>query len=126
MIAGKIARNAKKATPPARMRTLSAVLSANALRVTCHQPVGGICVGAPASPPGRDASPPSAPVGCVRSFAPTAAEPASSEAFADPSAGAACFGPASGRRSPRIALTATSDHTTARPKAERRGGGVAC
>jgi hypothetical protein len=34
------------------MLTLSAVLSLNALRVTCHQPVGGISVGASARPPG--------------------------------------------------------------------------
>jgi hypothetical protein len=44
MSAGGIAGNAKKVTPPARMPTLSEVLSLNALRVTCHQRVGGICV----------------------------------------------------------------------------------
>src|SRR5919112_1835872 len=37
--------------PPARMPTLSAELSLNARRTTCHQPRGGIWVGVSASSP---------------------------------------------------------------------------
>ena len=50
--AGKMARNAKNATPAASIDTLSSLLSLNARRVICHQPRAGIWVGAWAWPPG--------------------------------------------------------------------------
>jgi hypothetical protein len=51
------------------MLTLSAVLSLNALRVTCHQPVGGISVGASACSPGLGESVPDLTVrGAVVAF----------------------------------------------------------
>ena len=46
--------------PPAMIPTLSAELSLNARRVTCHQPRAGICVGSSACSPGRRSPGPAA------------------------------------------------------------------
>ena len=67
MMAGKIARKAKNATPPASIGTWSAVASFIARRVICHHPRAGIWVGSSASSPGRFVEVAAGPFG---SFAP--------------------------------------------------------
>src|SRR3954465_7736637 len=56
IIAGKIARKPKNATPPPMIGMLSALFSAQARRTICFQPCQGIWVGLSAVMPGSSCS----------------------------------------------------------------------
>src|SRR3954447_7028164 len=56
IIAGKMARNPKNATPAPMIGMLSALFSAHARLTICFQPLAGICVGFSACTPGSSDS----------------------------------------------------------------------